>query len=948
VLPSPANHDGPLSYPFYLGTTCSKALVLWSLCNLWPMVVRSQVIADGSLGAEASVVNLSSPDRVIITGGAGRDRLLFHSFKDFNVAAGETVLFLPDGAVENIFSRVTGGNSSRIFGNLGVIGNANLFLLNPQGILFGPQSQLSLNGSFIATTADRFTFGNQSFSAIDPAAPPLLTVSLPIGLGFGSSPGSMVNQSVGETGLGLAVGPFKTLALLGGDLLFDSGRLTAASGRIELGSFRNGAVTLRSNPSGFAVEASPEVGQGAIDLRAGSLVTNVLADPRIQNPDAIVRVRGDRVGLASDSIIQTRNASSLPGIDLEMNANTLDLVSGAKLVTQTEGAGQSGLMRVRVRDRLSIEGGNANSLLGLSSITNLVEGEGSGAGLDLEAGNVRLENGGLFLSATTGRGDAGPIQVIVSGDFVASGPARSYPQIRAEILVVSDGSGGGNDIRLKSRNLLLADGGGIESYIISDGKVGGITLDVAEKTIVRGENPLLRAIESKIAITNFGQAPGGDLVLNTQELLIDQGGAVFTASLRLSDVLLPLFGPTTTNGLASGKIGRAGNIKVNAETILIQGVGSDNTANVSQLSSLAFLDSPAGNLDINTRQLRIREGGVLASSSLVIVPDPFVAPPTAQSGRGNGGNVTVRAEEITLEGRAFGGQLVNTILGTQTLGLGNAGDTRIETNTLTVLNGASLSSGTVNAGNAGSLVINARDRILVQGRNQDNDPAAIGSFALKQSPITQTSLALPIEPTGNTGNLVINTPILVLRDGGLIGVQHTGTGNAGILSINAGAIVAVPSENSDIIASAIQGKGGSITIKAAGLFGIGVSNRLTPRSEITSKSISSTDGTVQINRLAIDPAQGITELPTVLPEPTEQIVTTCDRPGNSRFVISGRSGVPNDPRQGLQNTTPLQDWREGPEAIAAEANGFRRDAQGQIELVATNPTQRIQCGRGDS
>jgi filamentous hemagglutinin family protein len=942
VLPIQTNCGWPRQFVLKVGL---NALVLGGM-SIWPMVARSQVLPDQSLGAEASIVNLAAPNQVLITGGAQRASLLFHSFKDLNVRQGETVLFAPGGGVETIFSRVTGGNPSNILGNLGVVGSANLFLLNPQGILFGPQSQLALSGSFIATTADRFTFGNQSFSAIDPVAPPLLTVSLPVGLGFGARPGSVVNQSIGETGFGLAVGPFKTLGLFGGNIVMDSGHLTAASGRIELGSFRNGEVILRSNPSGFAVEASPEVEFGAIDLRAGSLVTNVLLPgTTVQNPDAILRVTGDRLSLASDSVIQTRNASSLPGIDLEVNANALDLVSGGKLVTQTEGTGRSGLMQVLVRDQLFIEGGNSSSLLGISSIVNLSEGAGSGSGLDLEVGSFRLENGGRILSQTTGAGDAGPIQAIAREDFVASGPAIFLPQVRAGISINSTGSGGGNDVRVKSRNLILTDGAVIEFLIFSDGKVGNLTINVTEKTIVRGENPFYKALESKITITNFGREPGGELILNTKDLLIDQGAAVFTSSLRLNEIVRPLFGLNMTDGGVREKMGRAGNLKVNAETILIQGVGSNDTANISQLSSLTFLDGPAGDVEINTRQLRIREGGILASSSLVNAPDPFIASPSAQSGQGNGGNVTVRAEEIILEGRAFGGQLVNTILGTQTLGFGNAGDTKIETNTLTVLNGASLSSGTVNAGNAGNLVINARDRILVQGRNQDGDPAAIGSFALRQSPTIQASLALPMEPTGNTGNLVINTPIVVLRDGGLIGVQHTGTGNAGILSISASAIVAVPRENSDIVASAIEGKGGSITIKAAGLFGIGFSNRLTPRSEITSKSISSTDGTVRIDRLAIDPAQGITELPAPELESTEQIVTDCDRPGDSRFVISGRSGVPNDPRQALQNTMALQDWREEPEAIASEASGFRRDAQGQIELVAEKPDHRIQCGR---
>jgi filamentous hemagglutinin family protein len=947
VLPIQTNHgDRPRWGRFCLGV-CAKTALLWGL-GIGPTIAQSQVIPDGSLGAEASLVNLAAPNRVIVTGGAERSSLLFHSFQDLNVAAGDTVLFAPAGGVASIFSRVTGGNPSRILGNLAVLGNANLFLLNPSGILFGPQSQLIVSGSFIATTADRFTFGNQSFSALEPSAPPLLTVSLPVGLGFGARPGSIVNQSVGEMGFGLAVQPFRTLALLGGDLLFDTGRVTAAAGRIELGSFRDGSVSLRSNEQGFAVEASPEVGRGAIDLRAGSLVTNaMLAELPIQNPDAILRVMGDRLSLASDSVIQTRNASGLPGIDLAVNANALDLVSGGKLVTQTEGTGRSGLMQVWVRDRLFIEGGSSNNLLGLSSLTNLAEGLGSGSGIKVEAGSFRLENGGLIWSVTTGAGDAGPITVVAREDFVASGPAIAFPEVRAGISINSYGSGGGNNIQVKSRNLLLKDGGVIEFFIFSDGKVGNLTLDVAEKTIIRGENPRYKAIESKIAITNFGREAGGDLTLNTKDLLIEQGGAVFTASLRLTEAFQRPVVPIAMNSLMSGEVGRAGNIKVNAETILIQGVGSENTANISQLSSLTFLDSPAGNLDINTRQLKIREGGLLFSSSLVNAPDQFLARPTAQSGQGNGGNVTVRAEEIVLEGRSFGGALINTLLGTQTLGFGNAGDTRIDTNTLTVLNGASLSSGTVNAGNAGNLVINAGDRILVQGKNQGGEPAAIGSFAITQSPSIRTSFQLPPIPTGDTGNLVINTPTLVLRNGGLIGVQHTGLGNAGTLSITAGAIVAVQGENSDIVASAIEGKGGSITVKAAGLFGIGFSDRLTDLSDITSKSISSVDGTVQINRLSIDPAQGITELPTLPSESAGQIVISCDRPGDSRFVISGRSGIPADPRQNLQSNTPLQDWREEPGVIVAEAIDFRRDAQGQIELVATTSDQRIKCGRGE-
>ncbi|NER30366.1 MAG: filamentous hemagglutinin N-terminal domain-containing protein, partial [Symploca sp. SIO1C4] len=77
---------------------------------------------------------------------------LFHSFQEFNIGELQRVDFQGVG-IENIFSRVVGGNPSNILGTLGVNGEADLFLLNPSGIIFGPNAQLNLNGSFVGTTA---------------------------------------------------------------------------------------------------------------------------------------------------------------------------------------------------------------------------------------------------------------------------------------------------------------------------------------------------------------------------------------------------------------------------------------------------------------------------------------------------------------------------------------------------------------------------------------------------------------------------------------------------------------------------------------------------------------------------------------------------------------------------------------------------------------------------
>ncbi|NEQ31337.1 MAG: filamentous hemagglutinin N-terminal domain-containing protein, partial [Leptolyngbya sp. SIO4C5] len=151
----------------------------------------AQITPDATLGSEASVV---SPDADVrggsadlIQGGAVRGVNLFHSFADFNVAELQRVYFANPTGIENILGRVTGSSVSNILGTLGVDGSANLFLLNPNGIVFGPNAQLDITGSFLASTADAFDFNGQLFSATDPTVPTLLTVSLTPGLQYSAA-----------------------------------------------------------------------------------------------------------------------------------------------------------------------------------------------------------------------------------------------------------------------------------------------------------------------------------------------------------------------------------------------------------------------------------------------------------------------------------------------------------------------------------------------------------------------------------------------------------------------------------------------------------------------------------------------------------------------------------------------------------------------------------------
>ncbi|MGK7934965.1 MAG: filamentous hemagglutinin N-terminal domain-containing protein, partial [Xenococcaceae cyanobacterium] len=128
----------------------SKIISCLVFLTLIPGAAVAQITPDSSLGAENSVVE-SSGNRDTINGGAIRDANLFHSFQEFNVEVGKEAYFANPDGIANIFSRVTGNNISDIQGVLGVLdGNANLFFLNPNGIIFGENASLDVGGSFVA------------------------------------------------------------------------------------------------------------------------------------------------------------------------------------------------------------------------------------------------------------------------------------------------------------------------------------------------------------------------------------------------------------------------------------------------------------------------------------------------------------------------------------------------------------------------------------------------------------------------------------------------------------------------------------------------------------------------------------------------------------------------------------------------------------------------------
>ncbi|NEP21135.1 MAG: filamentous hemagglutinin N-terminal domain-containing protein [Moorea sp. SIO3I6] len=197
---------------------------------LIPNIATAQISSDGTLST-----TVTSDDGVnfLIEKGVRTWDHLFHSFSEFSVPSNGSAFFNNAGDIVNIFSRVTGGNIYNIDGLIRANGNANLFLINPAGIIFGENASLNIGGSFLATTAESVVFGDGiEFSATEPNQAPLLTINITPGLQMGTNPGNITVVGPGHTLNGSIFTPFDR-SNLGSQLQVQPGNTLALVGLIE-------------------------------------------------------------------------------------------------------------------------------------------------------------------------------------------------------------------------------------------------------------------------------------------------------------------------------------------------------------------------------------------------------------------------------------------------------------------------------------------------------------------------------------------------------------------------------------------------------------------------------------------------------------------------------------------------------------------------------------------
>ncbi|MGL5940171.1 MAG: filamentous hemagglutinin N-terminal domain-containing protein [Waterburya sp.] len=613
-------------------------------CLLTTTQTQAQVSSDETVSTE---VNTTDNQNFTITGGSQAGNNLFQSFEDFSVPQNGSASFENSANIQNIIGRVTGSSVSEIDGLIQAQDDANLLLINPNGIIFGANARLDIGGSFLATTADSMQFSDGSqFSATDSQTKPLLTITAPVGLQFGEQPGTIINRSVEfdseENPIdGLIVDPGQTLALIGGNLEVDNGVLFAPGGRIELGSVASFAVVdLASLNDGWTfgyeqvqnfqniqlsqayIDTSDFYGNlpsGNIQLRSREITVNQSQLGGINftaNPGEILSIKATEfLAITNNSLLTNSTVSTGTAGDIEIETGRL-IINTSTITTEAQGrGGRGGNITIDAFESIEIDGKGKFAEL----ITKTTSTAGDSGNINITTENFILRDGGQISTSTDGESNGGNITVSASKSIEISGQGESNDEgIRQSGLLAQTENpesidfavtGDGGNININTGNLQVSDGGTISVGAVDDsqGQAGNLDINAQNITLDQG------SLNAETASGN-----GGDIILNNLDLL------QLSNQSKIS---------TTAGTSQSG--GDGGNININAPDGFIVANPYEN----SDITANAFTGS-GGQVKINAAGIY----GITERKDLTEFSDI-----TASSEQGVEGDVNINRLEVEPE-----------------------------------------------------------------------------------------------------------------------------------------------------------------------------------------------------------------------------------------------------------------------------------------------------------
>lgn len=705
---------------------------------------------------------------------------LFHSFKDFNLATGQSAVFTanPTSGIQNVISRVTGDNATNIDGTIrSDIAGANLFLMNPNGIFFGPNARLDVSGAFVASTADYLGLGggDDRFYASDLGGSSSLVSHPPEAFGFLASQPAPITVTGSRLGTDA---PGRAVALVAGDVTMSAAAALAgevvvvsAGGAGELGyDARAGSVPLPdpgmemghiSLANSLITAAAGKGFMGRLLLSGGALwldgssITSINLDLP-EAPEISLTFSGSVTLTSMSSISSSSEDGAGTGADVFLVAGSLTAGSGGGNLSSTAfTTGKGGDLNMNVRDRIDLAGGSFIETYAFPLAT------APAGDVSVTAGSIRID--GELMETLTG--------------------------IRSQTDALSVGGKGG-DVSIRTHGMIEIHRHGSLDAITGPGSVarggdvflsaGGLMIDALEFPDDR--LPLLTGLSSRTS----GDGGAGSVEIEVGSLIMRNGGRIDSST--KSDE-----GFTAT--------GDGGVISIRAGEILIDGTGALDFAGRRLRTGIVSFTSEgsvpslgdAGNISVIAEgDITLANGGLIDSSSF---------------GTENAGQVEVRGRNITIDRQSDG---IFTGIGSDTslgMGGGDAGSvTVMAENRIALKQGGLISAATFGDGDAGNVTVMAGE-ISISGVGETN-----ASVITPESGIVAVSGA---DSSGAGGDISVTAlRQLLITDGGTIGAEARGTGSAGSVDITVGGIrisdgsLGVRSANADAGTLKVASSGG--------------------------------------------------------------------------------------------------------------------------------------------
>jgi len=794
-----------------------------------------------------------------ISGGTIAGTNQFHSFGRFSVGTGDIASFNGPTGIQNIVSRVTGGLRSDIDGTLrSTIAGANLYLLNPAGILFGPHASLDIKGSFHATTADYIKLGTDGVFFADPARPTLLSTAPPSAFGFLTSNPAPIDVQAG-------VFDFTPPAKFTNVLQVPAGQtLSFVGGPVNVGA-PPGAP-----PAGFVFAP-----QGRINLVSVASAGEATFDGKGFNVDGFTRL-GD-VGIKGNSVIDAKEvfirggrlviegASIFPGFFFLVGAPVAPPNGGEVNIAASDSVEIIGRPPVLASSGIQTFAG-VNSALIAGDVPNIT----------IKSSSVSVSGGALV--TTTRKSTGNPSTVLIEADTVA---VRSGAFVSLANFV----QGPGGTLTVNARDVTLDSAGSsaftglaaqatfhpgygqpgvpfLPSLQLADS--GSITVNASGTLTVRGI--------AQISTDSFAFGKSGNVTVNAGEMLL-VGAGLNTGGIFAQSALAGQSGDVTVN--AAGSIDMQNGFRISANTL---GSGDGGQANVragrsitmsgastfvssatsqrldSELNSFARLFDPFFRFRFGVAipdypSLRAALGVAPSPSdsmqvlaALSTIRDPFGFPLVAVTDftPGTGGRVSITTPVLTAN--------TGTRIETSTAWDGNAGAVVVNVGSLALHDGAFVGSRsgadrldrgpTVGTGSAGTVNVVATDTISISGRSPSGEGSTIttstfgdgnaGNISLSANQIDVQSGgkvtsesggvlgAQFLAGSGRGGDINITAPQVNLLGGATVSASSLGTASALAGSVNIVTDNLTMKGDSSITTQSLLADGGNISITTTG------------------------------------------------------------------------------------------------------------------------------------